>query len=97
MISQTSNFAFLAVLSLSVSVATAAQAQYAGSMDEKSVIESYNRTGFNLFLTCKSKPGNVLLSPYSIGTAMSMTYAGALGSTRTEMAKALNLDRKSVV
>ena len=92
MISRTYDFAFLAVLSLSVSVATAAQAQYVGSVDEKSVIESYNKTGFNLFLTRKSKPGNVLLSPFSIGTAMSMTYAGARGSTRIEMAKALNLN-----
>ncbi len=92
MISYISNFALFAAMSLSVSVVTPAQAQYAGSMDEKSVIESYNKTGFNLFLTHKSKPGNVLLSPYGIGTAMSMTYAGAMGSTRSEMAKALNLN-----
>lgn len=92
MISLNSKFAFLAVMSLSVSLVTVAQAQYAGVMDEKSVIESYNKTGFNLFLTHKNKSGNVLLSPYGIGTAMSMTYAGAMSSTRTEMAKALNLN-----
>jgi serpin B len=33
--------------------------------------------------------GNLFLSPYSISTALAMTYAGARGETETEMAKAL--------
>lgn len=33
---------------------------------------------------------NALLSPYSIQTALAMTFAGAAGSTRTEMAKVLH-------
>jgi serpin B len=35
------------------------------------------------------KPGNLFFSPYSISTALAMTYAGAKGNTESEMATAL--------
>jgi serpin B len=46
---------------------------------------------FNLYqqLT-KTNTGNMFYSPYSISTALGMTYAGANGDTATQMAKALN-------
>jgi len=46
---------------------------------------------FNLYqqLT-KTDTGNMFYSPYSISTALGMTYAGANGDTATQMAKALN-------
>ena len=34
-------------------------------------------------------PGNIVLSPYSIGSAMAMALAGARGDTEREMAKVL--------
>jgi serpin B len=45
---------------------------------------------FNLYkqLT-KTNTGNMFYSPYSISTALGMTYAGANGDTATQMAKAL--------
>ena len=35
--------------------------------------------------------GNTFISPYSISSALTMTYAGAKGNTATEMAKALHI------
>lgn len=40
----------------------------------------------------RSENKNVLFSPYSISTALSMLYAGAAGSTESEMKKALHFD-----
>jgi serpin B len=55
------------------------------------LIGGYNRTGQQLFQALASTPGNIVLSPYSVGTAMAMALAGARGETETEMAKALGL------
>jgi serpin B len=47
----------------------------------------YNASGEGLFK--QFPPGNVVLSPYSIGTAMAMALAGARGETEREMIAAL--------
>jgi serpin B len=56
------------------------------------LIRGYNRTGQRLFQWLAKTPGNIVLSPYSIGTAMAMALAGARGETEAEMAKALSLE-----
>jgi serpin B len=56
------------------------------------LIGGYNRTGQRLFRELAKTPGNVVLSPYSIGTAMAMALAGARGETQAEMAKALGIE-----
>ncbi len=56
------------------------------------LIRGYNRTGQRLFQSLAKTPGNIVLSPYSIGTAMAMALAGARGETEAEMAKALSLE-----
>ncbi len=58
--------------------------------DEKKVITSYNKTALSLYQSLKEESGNLVMSPYSIGTAMSMALSGARGATEKEMKKGLN-------
>ena len=47
--------------------------------------EAYNAAGQDLLRQFAAKPGNIVFSPYSIGTAMAMALAGARGGTEREM------------
>jgi serpin B len=58
----------------------------------KPLTEGYNASGLQLFRALTQAPGNVVLSPYSIGTALAMAYSGARGETEREMAAVLKLD-----
>jgi serpin B len=51
--------------------------------------EAYNMSGQELFRTFAGQPGNIVFSPYSIGTAMAMALSGARGDTQTEMHRVL--------
>ena len=53
------------------------------------LVEAYNASGQQLFARLTAAPGNVVLSPYSIGTAMAMALAGARGETAAEMSSVL--------
>lgn len=55
----------------------------------RSLTEAYNMSGQELFRTFAGQPGNIVFSPYSIGTAMAMVLSGARGETQTEMHKLL--------
>jgi serpin B len=45
---------------------------------------------FDIYQQLQSQPGNLFYSPYSISSALAMTYAGAEGSTAEEMASVLH-------
>jgi len=49
-----------------------------------------NSLGADLLHTAATPGANALFSPYSIQSVLAMTYAGAGGTTRDEMAKALH-------
>lgn len=51
-----------------------------------------NAVGVDLLHQAGHADQNALLSPYSIETALAMTYAGADGKTREEMARVLHLN-----
>ena len=51
---------------------------------------------FELFKEVFKKDSNVLLSPYSISSALAMTYAGARNETEKQMSKVLHYDLKQL-
>lgn len=63
------------------------------SPDAQSVATANNRFALDIYreLSAAAKPGdNLLVSPFSISTALAMTYAGARGNTAAEMADTLH-------
>jgi serpin B len=56
---------------------------------EQTIVEGNNEFALALFTKLREKEGNLFFSPYSISTALAMTYAGAKGQTETQMAKVL--------
>jgi leukocyte elastase inhibitor len=55
----------------------------------RALTDAYNASGQDLFRSFAAAPGNIVFSPYSIGTAMAMVLAGARGDTEREMAGVL--------
>ena len=58
--------------------------------DLQSVVKGNNSFCFDLYKELKGEEGNLFFSPYSISTALAMTYAGARGETEKEMAQVLH-------
>ncbi|NCC50376.1 MAG: serpin family protein [Spartobacteria bacterium] len=54
------------------------------------LVQGNNAFAFELYRELKSMDGNLFFSPYSISSALAMTYAGARGSTAAEMARTLH-------
>jgi serine protease inhibitor len=50
-----------------------------------------NDFGFRLLRTLNANPTNVIVSPLSVAQALTMTYNGARGSTKTAMARILGI------
>jgi serpin B len=58
--------------------------------DLQTVVKGNSTFGFDLYQELKDEEGNLFFSPYSISTALAMTYAGARGQTEKEMAEVLH-------
>jgi serpin B len=72
-----------------LAAAGVAEAQEAGMM--KALARDYNASGLALYRALARTPGNIVLSPYSIGSALAMVRSGARGETEREMAAVLKL------
>ena len=70
--------------------ATPNNARPAGKPEVPAVVKGNNTFAFDLYGRLRTEKGNVFFSPYSISTALAMTYAGARGETEQEMARTLH-------
>ncbi len=62
-----------------------------GLSDAESAARAGNEFALDLYGQLRAAEGNLFFSPYSIHTALAMTFAGARGDTAAEMAKTLHL------
>ena len=61
-----------------------------GAEDLHAVAEANNAFALDLYGQLKGTEGNLFFSPYSVTSALAMTYAGARGQTDAEMAQVLH-------
>jgi len=54
--------------------------------------QANTKFALDMYASLCQDQGNIFYSPYSISTALAMTYAGACGTTKKEMAQALHFD-----
>ena len=64
------------------------------AVDVSGIVEGGNQFALNLYRQLCSVDGNLFFSPSSISTALAMTYAGAAGETKAEMARTLQFKLK---
>jgi len=60
-------------------------------MNVQSLVESNNSFAFDLYSKFSEAKGNLCISPFSIYTALAMTYAGARNSTEKQMKDAMHI------
>ncbi|MFZ2147453.1 MAG: serpin family protein [Sedimentisphaerales bacterium] len=84
------------VLVLAVVITTAAdcragdKATEREKTDKQIVVTGNNKFALELYAKLRGKEGNLFFSPYSISTALALTYAGARGQTEAQMARVLH-------
>jgi serine protease inhibitor len=65
--------------------------------DSGAAAAATNQIGLDLYRKLATGEGNLCLSPYSIENALAMTFAGAEGQTKDEMARVLHLSKDDSV
>jgi len=88
----------LGSLAIVIGLLTAAAPGTAGAVsvaDESVMVRGGTAFAVDLYARLAAKPGNRFFSPYSISSALAMTYGGAAGDTAGEMARTLHFDLPS--
>ncbi len=90
-------FSFLFGLSIFLSGCMGSSTPSKDENASASVVEANNQFAFDLYAQYAKDPGmngvNIFFSPYSITTALAMTYEGANGKTAEEMQSVLHLPK----
>jgi serpin B len=63
--------------------------------DRDTLVRGNSEFGLDLYARLPATQANAFFSPYSISTALAMTYAGARGATAAEMANTLRFPREA--
>jgi len=58
--------------------------------DDEALVAGNSQFALDLYARLRTEDGNLFLSPYSVSTALAMTYAGARGETERQMADVLH-------
>jgi len=61
-----------------------------GAARREALVEGNTAFAVDLYSKLREEEGNLFFSPYSISTALAMTYAGARGNTEKQMAQVLH-------
>jgi serpin B len=59
------------------------------TLDEAAMVTADTGFALDLYARLRDREGNLFFSPFSISTALAMTYAGARGQTEAQMARVL--------
>lgn len=60
--------------------------------DQKALVSGNSGFALDLYQQVRKKEGNLFYSPFSISTALAMTWAGAKGQTEIDVAKTMHFD-----
>ncbi len=77
------------VLLVVMATASGVWAKLAVKEGERIIVEGNNKFALQSYAKLRAREGNLFFSPYSISTALAMTYAGARGKTEKQMAEVL--------
>jgi len=80
----------LLLLGVGVVSCSSADPPAPSAADKAAVVKGDNQFALELYAKLREQEGNLFFSPYSISTALAMTYAGARNKTAEEMAKTLH-------
>jgi len=81
---------FVALALAGMGTVVGAAGEDASDAGAKAVAASNNGFAADLYAKLREQKGNLFFSPYSISSALAMTYAGARGDTAAQMAKTLH-------
>jgi serpin B len=84
--------AILLIAAFSAFSATSMEASASGPSARENLVQGNADFAVQLYCELGAKEGNLFFSPYSVSSALGMTYAGARGNTEKEMAGVLHFN-----